>query len=83
VHEYIFPVLAADEPVTLGVVKPLYCSCFHGGALFPLVFEIALKLAGMLQAGHARERRNCEVHRTAKFKRDCIIAITIRNSYDF
>jgi hypothetical protein len=35
VNEYVFAVLAADEPITLGVVKPLYCSCFHGSALFP------------------------------------------------
>ncbi len=33
-HKYILPILAADETITLGVVKPLYCSCFHGGALF-------------------------------------------------
>jgi hypothetical protein len=29
VHEYIFPVLTADEAETLGVVKPLHCSLFH------------------------------------------------------
>jgi hypothetical protein len=33
-YEYILTVLAADETVTLGVVKPLHCSCFHGVALF-------------------------------------------------
>ena len=33
-HKYILPILAADETITLGVVKPLYCSCFHGVALF-------------------------------------------------
>src|SRR5579864_880448 len=36
VHKHILAVLAADESITLGVVKPLYCSCFHGVALFPL-----------------------------------------------
>jgi hypothetical protein len=36
VNENVFTILAADEPVTLGVVKPLYCSCFHGSTLFPL-----------------------------------------------
>ena len=36
VHEYILAVLAADKTITFGVVKPLYCSCFHGIALFPL-----------------------------------------------
>jgi hypothetical protein len=35
-YEYVFSVLAADESITLGVVEPLYCSCFHGVALFPL-----------------------------------------------
>ena len=29
VNEYILTALAADESVTLGVVKPLYCSLFH------------------------------------------------------
>src|SRR5215472_562687 len=29
VHEYILTALAADESVTLGIVKPLHCSLFH------------------------------------------------------
>jgi len=29
VHEYILAALAADESVTLGIVKPLHCSLFH------------------------------------------------------
>jgi hypothetical protein len=33
-HEDILAVLAADETVALGVVKPLHCSCFHVDALF-------------------------------------------------
>jgi hypothetical protein len=41
VYEHVLAVLAADETITLGVVKPLYCSCFHGIALF-LYVEIAL-----------------------------------------
>jgi len=36
VHKHVLAVLAADKPVTLRVVKPLYCSCFHGGAVFLL-----------------------------------------------
>jgi hypothetical protein len=36
VYKHVLAVLAADETITLGVVKPLYCSCFHGIALFPL-----------------------------------------------
>ena len=42
VYEYILSILAADETITLGVVKPLYCSCFHGVALFPFSFRCAL-----------------------------------------
>lgn len=42
VHEYIFSILAADETITLGVVKPLHCSCFHGVALFLFLFRYAL-----------------------------------------
>jgi hypothetical protein len=38
VYEDILSILAADESITLRVVKPLYCSCFHGVALFPLLF---------------------------------------------
>ena len=37
VHEYILATLAADKTVALGIVKPLYCSCFHGVARFLLV----------------------------------------------
>jgi len=29
VHENVFAILTADEAVTFGVVKPLYCSLFH------------------------------------------------------
>jgi hypothetical protein len=73
VYEYILTILAANETITLGVVEPLYCSCFHGVALFPLLVDVALKLAGLVQAGHAGRRRNCRVHRTAKIKRSTIL----------
>ncbi len=33
-YEYILTILAADEAVALGVVKPLHCSCFHVDANF-------------------------------------------------
>jgi len=36
VHEYIFAILAADKTIALGIVKPLYCSCFHDVAVFLL-----------------------------------------------
>ncbi len=50
--EYILAILAADETVALGIVKPLHCSCFHVVALF-LFLDVALKLSGiLLQAGH-------------------------------
>ena len=45
VDEHVFAVLTADETIALGIVKPLYCSCFHGVALVPLVLKYALKLA--------------------------------------
>jgi hypothetical protein len=52
-HEDILAILAADESVALGVVKPLHCSCFHVDAMF-LFFDVALKLSRiLLQAGHA------------------------------
>jgi thiol-disulfide isomerase/thioredoxin len=34
VYKHVLAALAADEPITLGIVKPLYCSCFHGVARF-------------------------------------------------
>ena len=44
-YEYILAVLAADESIALGVVKPLHCSCFHDGAISFFV-DVALKLSG-------------------------------------
>ena len=40
VYEYVLSILAADETITLGVVKPLYCSCFHGVALFLFLLDV-------------------------------------------
>ena len=34
VYENVLPVLAANETIALGIVKPLYRSCFHIVALF-------------------------------------------------
>ena len=45
VNENVLAILAADKTVTLGIVKPLYCSCFHDGAVF-LWLKYALELAG-------------------------------------
>ena len=28
-HEYVFPVFAANKSKSLGIVEPLYCSLFH------------------------------------------------------
>jgi hypothetical protein len=36
VYEHVLAILAADKSIALGVVKPLYCSCFHGVAFVPL-----------------------------------------------
>jgi hypothetical protein len=46
VNENVLAVLAADETIALGIVKPLYCSCFHGVAFVPLLLKCALKLVG-------------------------------------
>jgi hypothetical protein len=52
-HEYVLAVLAADESIAFGVVKPLHCSCFHVDTMF-LFVDVALKLSRiLLQAGHA------------------------------
>ena len=51
-HEDILAILAANESVALGVVKPLHCSCFHDVAI-SFFFDVALKLLGLLQEGHA------------------------------
>src|SRR5271165_3113365 len=45
VHENVFAILAADETIALGIVKPLYCSCFHDVAVF-LLLKYAPELAG-------------------------------------
>jgi hypothetical protein len=45
VNENVLAILAADKTVTLGIVKPLYCSCFHDVAVF-LLLKYALELAG-------------------------------------
>src|SRR5580698_2134526 len=44
-HEDILAVLAADESIALGVVKPLHCSGFHDVAISFFV-DVALKLSG-------------------------------------
>ena len=36
VNENVLATLAADETIALGIVKPLYCSCFHDVAVFLL-----------------------------------------------
>jgi hypothetical protein len=43
--ENIFTILAADKTIALGIVKPLYCSCFHDVAVF-LLLKYAPELAG-------------------------------------
>jgi hypothetical protein len=63
-HEYVFTALTADESISLGVVKPLYCSCFHNFTWF-LLIECGAEAQGVLQAGHATERgiwglQNCK-----------------------
>src|SRR5579863_1046123 len=44
-HEDILTILAADESIALGIVKPLHCSGFHVVAI-SFFFDVALKLSG-------------------------------------
>ena len=37
-HEYIFAGLTANKAVALGVIEPLYCSCFHVCTVLPFDF---------------------------------------------
>jgi enhancing lycopene biosynthesis protein 2 len=55
VHENVLTILAADKTIALGVIKPLYCSCFHDVARVPLV-EVCAGTRRIVQAGHALER---------------------------
>ena len=41
VNENVLAILAADETISFCVVKPLYCSCFHGVAYVPLFCDVA------------------------------------------
>src|SRR5581483_7517181 len=41
VNENVLAILAADETISFCVVKPLYCSCFHGVAYVPLFCNVA------------------------------------------
>jgi hypothetical protein len=45
VHENILTILTADKSIALGIIEPLYCSCFHGVTVF-LLLKYALELAG-------------------------------------
>jgi hypothetical protein len=42
VDENVLTALTADETIALGIVKPLYCSCFHGVTLDSLFVGCAL-----------------------------------------
>src|SRR5204862_6093519 len=37
-HEYIFAGLTTNKAVALGVIEPLYCSCFHVCTVLPFDF---------------------------------------------
>ena len=37
VYEHVLAALTANETIAFGIVKPLYCSCFHGVARFLFV----------------------------------------------
>ena len=74
VHENILAALATDKSIALGIVKPLYSSCFHGVARFLFCQICAGSIAELLQAGHAAVAGVAEkLQRTAKFKRSRIV----------
>jgi hypothetical protein len=58
VNENVLAILAADKTIALGIVKPLYCSCFHD-AVF-LCVEVCAGIRRIVQAGHALERGTAE-----------------------
>jgi hypothetical protein len=51
VHEYVFAILAGDEAIALGVVKPLYCSLFQCVPVF--CFEFLLRTILQVRGGIA------------------------------
>jgi hypothetical protein len=51
-HEYILPILTADETIAFGVVKPLYCSLFQLVFLF-LYLEFRLRRVAAVRRGDA------------------------------
>src|ERR1019366_1950796 len=59
VNENVLAILAADKTIALGIVKPLYCSCFHDVAVFLVVVEVCAGTR-IVQAGHALERGTAE-----------------------
>jgi hypothetical protein len=46
-NENILAILAADKTITLGIVKPLDCSCFHVGAVSLLLKCVRLEGAAL------------------------------------
>jgi hypothetical protein len=81
-YEYILAVLAADETIAFGVVKPLHCSCFHDVAC-SFFFDVALKLsrsfAGRSRAGLSGD--SCTAKELSKIKRSPIVRKVPQNSY--
>jgi hypothetical protein len=79
VYEYILSTLAADETITLGVVKPLYCSCFHGDAWFPFLFRYALiyslEFCRQVTLGRGSYWK---LQKTTKFKRSWIVSQSLQ-----
>src|ERR1051326_5490279 len=38
VYEHVLAILPADETIPFGVIEPLHCSLFHGGAFLTVEF---------------------------------------------
>jgi hypothetical protein len=60
VHEYIFAGVSADETAAFGIVKPLYCCCFHAGARVEICAEWSQEMQVTLQSGYCLQQNiNC------------------------
>ena len=70
VDKHVLAALTADKTIALGIVKPLYCSCFHGVARFLLVRYALCPSQNFFRQVTLLSR---ELLKTAKIKRSRIV----------
>jgi hypothetical protein len=70
VYEHVLAALTADKTIALGIVKPLYCSCFHGVARFLFV---RYALCPSQKSFRQVTLLSRELLKTAKIKRSRIV----------